>query len=37
MFKAIKQRYYKKAITAALAQRDVSRLNAKMHTLAFFV
>jgi hypothetical protein len=35
MFKAIKQRYYQKAITAALAQRDVSRLNTKMHTLAF--
>lgn len=34
MFKAIKQRYYQKAITAALAQRDVSRLNTKMQTLA---
>ena len=35
MFKAIKQRYYQKAITAALAQRDVSRLNTKMQTLVF--
>ena len=35
MFKAIKQRYYQKAITAALAQRDISRLNTKMDTLAF--
>lgn len=35
MFKAIKQRYYQKAISAALAQRDVSRLNTKMQTLVF--
>ena len=35
MFKAIKQRYYQKAITAALAQRDISMLNTKMDTLAF--
>ena len=35
MFKAIKQRYYQKAITAALAQRDISRLNTKMDNLAF--
>ena len=34
MFKAIKQRYYQKAITAALAQRDVSGLNTKLQTLA---
>jgi hypothetical protein len=35
MFKRIKQKYYQKAITAALAKRDVSQLNAKMQTLAF--
>tara|TARA_B100000795_G_scaffold168785_1_gene127190 strand:- start:26882 stop:27403 length:522 start_codon:yes stop_codon:yes gene_type:complete len=35
MFKIIKKKYYKKAITAALAKRDVSQLNAKMHTIAF--
>jgi len=34
MFKAIKQRYYQKAITAALAQRDISGLNTKLQTLA---
>ncbi|MGI9594156.1 MAG: DUF6913 domain-containing protein [Patiriisocius sp.] len=35
MFKAIKQRYYQKAITAALSQRDVSGLNTKLQTLTF--
>jgi hypothetical protein len=35
MFKRIKQRYYQKAITIALSKRDISQLNAKMHTLVF--